>query len=86
MKTIVYLEGLPFDKTEKIIELPGAIDDNLKRIKSMYRNAYCESGDVVKSRLNPIPGGAMYEGYSVYVVVEVYTTRSDYSYICIEVK
>lgn len=86
MKTIVYCEGLPFDKIEKVIELPGSVSCNIRQIKTMYRNAYCERGDIVKSCINPIPGGAMYEGYKVYAVTEVYTTHSDYSYICIEVE
>ena len=86
MRTLIYLEGLSIDKPEFLRALPGDVNSNGKLLISMFRKSYCNRGDFVKCAMHPIAGGAMYEGRKIYSCTEIYTAKSDYSYICIEVE
>lgn len=86
MRTLIFVEGLSVDKPEYLQALSGDVNSNAKAIIAMYRSAYCNKGDIVKCAVYPIAGGAMYQGSKIYSCTEIYTSKSDYSYICIDVE
>jgi len=84
MKTFVFCEGLGFEKATRICVLPGSVSENLKKVKAMYKAAYCENGDKCTARNHAIPGGVIIEGKMIFECTIIHNVNCDYDYIMFE--